>query len=267
MKEIPNNIYKYRAFDQNNYYENLISKNELFFSSPNKFNDPFDCKVVPNYEIGTDDDMFKLFLWYVENDHPNLSKQGQLKIAQKNYSDNLNILKSPELFSRRIEKIINNMFGVCSFSEDKSNLLMWAHYSNCHQGFCVEYNAPRLFSVCLDYMKINELILIEQVKYSKNYPIINPYKINSPDELINWIIAKSIDWEYEKEWRLIYNFHPYTILTFNDDIMTSIYFGVHCSETNIEKIRKLVQHKINKPKLFKAILKRYEFGIEFQDIY
>lgn len=266
MKDIPNKIYKYRTFDKSNYYENLISKNELYFSSPNKFNDPFDCKVVPNYEIGSNNDIFQMFLRYAKEDYPNYAEEKLLQIAQKNFKDNIDILRSPKLLSRRVDKIINKMFGICSFAEDKSNLLMWAHYSSSHEGFCVEYDATRLFRVCLNYQQIKELILIEQVKYKKDYPLLNPYKINSPQELINWIIAKSIDWEYEKEWRLIYSFHPNQPLTFNDDIMTAIYFGMSCSETNIEKIKKLVKNKIIKPKLFKAFLKRHEFGLEFHEI-
>jgi len=266
MKEIPNSLFKYRTFDQKNYYEGLISINELFFSSPDKFNDPFDCKVIPNYEIGSDEEIFNIFLKYVERDHPSYSKGDQLNFAQKIYTENIHILRSHKLFTQRVDKIINNMFGICSFSEDKNNLLMWAHYSNCHEGFCVEYNASRLFHVCLNYMQTNELILIEKVRYSRGYPVINPYKINSAEELINWIIAKSIDWEYEKEWRLIYTFHPNTTLTFNDDIMLSIYFGVSCSDANIEKVKKLIQNKDHKPKLYKALLKRYVFGLEFQEI-
>jgi hypothetical protein len=264
MKEIPNHLYKYRTFDPNNYYENLISKNELFFSAPNKFNDPFDCKYVPNYDIGTDKDIFKIILKYAEIDNPNYSKQGQLKIAQKNFKDNIHILRNPVLFSIRINETMNNMFGICSFSEDKSNLLMWAHYSNCHEGFCVEYNAHLFEKICLNYARINESILFERVKYLKDFPLFNPDMTMDPNYLKDYIITKSPDWEYEKEWRLIYE--PNSKLTFPDDIMTSIYFGVNCSETNIEKVRILIQNKRNKPKLFKAILKRYEFGIEYQEI-
>src|SRR5690606_27455610 len=43
-------IYKYRNFTDNNH-KNVLLKNELYLSSPNSFNDPFDCKIPPNLKL------------------------------------------------------------------------------------------------------------------------------------------------------------------------------------------------------------------------
>ena len=41
-------IYKYRSW-QNSCHKNLLLYNELYFASPKDFNDPFDCRIPPNY--------------------------------------------------------------------------------------------------------------------------------------------------------------------------------------------------------------------------
>lgn len=38
----PHYLYKYYSFDENKYYEDMLFRDTLYFSSPRNFNDPFD---------------------------------------------------------------------------------------------------------------------------------------------------------------------------------------------------------------------------------
>ncbi|WP_349393654.1 DUF2971 domain-containing protein, partial [Clostridium perfringens] len=58
-------------------------------------------------------------------------------------------------------KNLLNSLLICSFSECKDNILMWSHYSNCHKGFCIEYDFSKL---------IKSRALVLPVIYSKNVP-------------------------------------------------------------------------------------------------
>lgn len=48
-QNIPADIYKYRAIDsddQKRWLSEIVAENRLFFSTPDQFNDPFDCAPV-----------------------------------------------------------------------------------------------------------------------------------------------------------------------------------------------------------------------------
>lgn len=90
--------------------------------------------------------------------------------------------------------------SVCSLSESNNNLKMWAHYSNCHTGVCLEYD---YFKILRRYTENN----LYKVFYSnKEYEL----SVDQTDEqllhtCISSICTKSTIWEEEKEWRIIIN--------------------------------------------------------------
>lgn len=97
-------------------------------------------------------------------------------------------------------------FKLCSFSERVDSTLMWAHYANYHKGFCVEYDIKRLppsdyvsrfmypviYSDRLVDLTAHALRGIEDPEFNNLFP--------------NQIgLRKASDWEYEKEWRLLFS--------------------------------------------------------------
>lgn len=264
---LPDKLYKYKSFDSSGFYHDLISKNILYFASPHKFNDPYDCMVFPNYQIGSDDQIFSRFLAHIKNEKPSLPSQIQEHIARINFRKNIKILRDPGKFRKRMTSIVSSSFGVFSLSEKNDNLLMWAHYGLNHTGFCVEFDAPRLREIANNYIKINELIYLAKINYEIAYPEIDPYKVDYDlKDFLKWITTKSKDWEYEQEWRLIYSQHPNESLDFPADIITGIYFGSRCDDENINSVSQLIQSKTQKPQLYKAELKHRAFGITFKNL-
>ncbi len=265
--QIPNRIFKYRSFDNKGYFRDLLKNNELYFSSPIKFNDPFDCRVVPNYEIGSRKDIYNKLYEYNGIDYPKFSAIELRKKTDKDFAENYKIIKNPDLFAKRVNEMMDQIIGIFTMTEDNSNILMWSHYSDSHKGFCIEFNAGRLFEICNNYIRIGDLILTKKVKYSPTYPKNNPYTIFKKYEAYeDWLTVKSMDWKYEKEWRLLYAKHPNEKVQFPDDIFKAIYFGVQCSDKHIEEVFELTKTKKINIKYYKAKLRRYDFGIEFTDI-
>lgn len=124
-----------------------------------------------------------------------------------------------EFYYKAINHVIyteyNNMqktayrFKVACFAQTPYSILMWSHYANNHQGFCIEYETP-------DYSKENENI------YLNLFPVIYTDTRTSLTKLsLNWnatgslshsdiwdfykycLLSKSLDWKYQQEWRLI----------------------------------------------------------------
>jgi hypothetical protein len=265
---IPKSLFKYGHFDENGYYKNVFAKNAFYFSSPAKFNDPFDCRVFPNYEIGSDKAIIKKLQEHIKRENPALSSAMVSRLAQNEFSKNIKIIRSPELMVDRMKEVIDNSYGILSLSETNDNLLMWSHYSKSHQGYCVEFNTNRINEIVKNYLLIlKELILFHKISYESEYPLLNPYLPSfTTEEYLRVVTTKSKDWEYEKEWRLVYYDNANQLLDFPDDIIKSIYFGVNCSSDRVKECIELLRVRKSIPELFQAMLKQREYGIKFENI-
>ena len=95
---------------------------------------------------------------------------------------------------------LRNTMGVSCLSESDNSLLMWAHYANNHRGMCVEY----------DLLGINSALKFTAVPviYSQERACFNFIKLESMQNeamslFIHSLTSKSLEWSYEKEWRII----------------------------------------------------------------
>ena len=109
---------------------------------------------------------------------------------------------------------------ICSFSEVGDSVVMWSHYAANHTGFCLEYDKDQLktYNVLLNlfYPVIYKSELFDESNYHKEIidnfnktksfedntknPDIAPFNIFLPTLAA---MHKSIEWSYEKEWRII----------------------------------------------------------------
>ena len=102
-----------------------------------------------------------------------------------------------------------NRFRIACFAQTPYSMLMWSHYANNHQGFCIEYETP-------DYSKENTEIFqsLFPVIYTDTRTDLSQVSLNwrSTGKLTNeelWdyykygLLSKSLDWKYQQEWRLI----------------------------------------------------------------
>ncbi len=218
--EQPQFLYKYKAFSKNVTDVDMalatLSKGKLWASRPGKFNDPFDCQIRLDYSIYFEN--LALYIESVVDDDLPLSEINQIKMNCK-YGDDKSIIQFIELhlkssgkksLQEKVDEWIDNhssAAGVISLSEKNDNLLMWAHYADYHQGYCLKlaFNS--------------EFPCIKKVIYGKHYPSLidlNPsFKKSLRKKFLvggtervdasqnDLFCYKSKDWEYEKEWRLL----------------------------------------------------------------
>ncbi len=93
-------------------------------------------------------------------------------------------------------------FKIACFSERNNINPMWAHYGDNHKGICIEYNFNDNKNLKDQCMPIN------YVNNTNNNTVIEKFQNGSfvKNRLIWEVFSKkSEDWEYEKEWRLIYD--------------------------------------------------------------
>ena len=128
--------------------------------------------------------------------------------------------------------------GVCCLSRQALDLLMWAHYTQNHTGFVVEFSIPRKG-------RINEQQWVEKaplwllpfvVQYSAEKPMLD---LND-ETLTNMnkaYLTKSKEWEYECEERVLdyrrgHGIHRYE----RETILKSVVAGMRMSEENFETL-------------------------------
>jgi hypothetical protein len=101
------------------------------------------------------------------------------------------VFGKPRYVGSIVNKVLADL-GVLCFVERPDNLLMWAHYADAHKGVCLEFDTSDwLFQVAA------------KVNYSTAYPTVDTAN-QSPQGLASTIfLTKSVEWEYEQEWRII----------------------------------------------------------------
>ena len=244
QNSLPQYLYKYRAINDNT--KKIIENNQLWFSKPADFNDPFDCKIIPETNNTLAD-----VITYLEENTTNVPKHEITTLAQS-------FIKNPVELDRIVKTAVDNVIsksGVCCFSEINDNILMWSHYSEDHKGICLKF----------DVLQDSQFFIYPlRVDYLDTYPRINYIKQNK--EFVNVLIrSKSNDWIYEKEIR-VYK-RESKLYDFKKEALVEVIFGCKAESDEIDKFKDLVnQNGYNNVVFKKAKLKDFEYGLDFEII-
>ncbi len=239
----PNRVYKFREFNEFTY--KIILDSELYFASPKKFNDPFDCNLSyrEEYSIDEIDEVYK----NLEN--TKYTKE-QLHSMYGSTSD-----KFVKSFMKLNEQLISSS-GILSLSKSNNNITMWSHYARNHTGLVFELHVNEDFDFFTGYSIVN---------YRKDYEKLS-YTKDDETELYNSFITKYTDWKYEEEIRII-DFYKNGAKKKKKNVLKTIYFGYKSDETNIKKIIQLCQLNGFKHVQFKkAKLIPGKFALDFDEI-
>ena len=239
----PSRLFKYRCFDEKNHWIDWV-KGEIYLSSASSFNDPFDCSYTTDIQIYRDHFIRIPVLDFLRT-HLKLNKADIIRIevaddplvaARTVLSHHCYQLDNEidQLVSLdKFERLLQGIFLVSCFSEVNDSILMWSHYSDKHQGFCIEYD-----------FRNNEQI------HEMTFPVIySDERVNlqiEPDTvekswIISSVLSKSGCWSYEHEWRFISvdpdkeskqtNFHVDA-----RSCVRAIYVGARVTDDNMKKI-------------------------------
>ena len=152
---------------------------------------------------------------------------------------------------KQIREGFGKQVGVECFTQSPTDILMWSYYANKHTGICVEYDFSKLFTTLPN-------AFLFPVHYSEKRPVLDIQTIYNPTTKVvdedalrhefpniiwSWI-TKSLEWEREKEWRLI-------VFPIKDDesrlaklpIVSRIITGINITEENYEAIAKIAKEK------------------------
>ena len=206
--KIDRHLFSFRSFSEHSLYD--LSNNSISISRPKVMNDPFDTPLI---EWGE----------YMRSKNP------------KPHADAF------------IESF--NGYRIRSFSISKKkrpihDLLMWAHYAEGHNGFCVEYDFSQEFrNPWISFNYIN----YDSVDLSKGSLAIKEA-----------FATKSKDWKREHEVRLIsynsdYKGDHLPISLDDKSSIVAVYLGLKCSEEREKIIQSLLKGGNTKLYKMKAV--------------
>jgi len=197
----------------------------LYFASPDKLNDPFDCKIdieksltkAISQSSGSEKETLKRIIGYVE---------------------------VQELINQ-IQKEIKN-YGIFSGSHSPAlnSSLMWSHYADSHRGVCLIYAIP---TESEKFYKPNQIFGIQNVKYGSNklteWFMELPFNENIHNEafteMIRTLLAiKDICWQYEDEVRMIRK--TFGTVPIDKSYLQHICFGLDTAKDEIKLIREII---------------------------
>ena len=260
--ELPNSdiqsLYKFKSFDGKGYYKDLLN-NIIWLSSRTELNDPFDCRVKLNYDLCSDEQIKGIIRNHIPSQIPeNIRNKMVDKQFQRRKDD-------PLYYKESLEKGIDKSLGIFSLTAD-FNVQMWSRYAEEHAGFCIEFDAMKLYKELYDKFQSRALrIFIFRVEYVDELPEINPCEA-SLDEKSKMFKLKTKNWVDENEWRIVLFDGSNKKEPIDPQCIKNIYFGKSVDQTNFETSVKIL--KISNPNigLYKAIKRKNAFGLDFEKI-
>ena len=212
---LPNYLYRYlRSNITPERLSSLLIESRLYLNSRAQFNDPFDSTAY----IQTVDSKQKLRKKFEYLIRRGLKEKNQIidQITVKNLvSNQMMKFKNTPFYLEDFMVSNINKIGIYCLSEDNKNILMWSHYATNHEGLILEFDVAETSATFSQTYKVD---------YSKNYPTLSFLNKNK-NEHHELLTTKSIDWEYEKEWRIIRVNEAFNNLAFNPKALTSVTFG------------------------------------------
>lgn len=256
----PHFLYKFRPLNNGNTEQisqlrDYLVDSRLWLSSPAAFNDPFDMRANFIFE-GRPHDKRKHLIRRLKAIRPELTK----KEREAAVSDLLTNHSVADILAKS-DEMQRSKFGVCSFTEEARNILMWTHYGSNHTGVSLQ------FQITQDIAVFSRALLVE---YDNEYPVINYLGEDFGIEIGRTLLRKSEIWYYEKERRI---FHPDVAnqyLAFKPTALTALILGCAIETNTEENIKELLIERRNRGhppiRLFRAIKHKTQYRLCLQRI-
>ncbi len=164
---------------------------------------------------------------------------------------------------------------VACFCENDRSPLMWAHYANSHQGVCLEFHLNKsdrdndLIWGKVEYVGPN---MKKKIRPELNFVNLWKHYFATQDVFVNsnanirrvtnaFVLSKSEDWAYEKEWRIFQTWKPAGYFTVPRYRLGAVILGLRTPSDVEAKLKMALGNTV----LFKRMKPKgdaYEFYIE-----
>lgn len=238
------NIFKFRSINKN-FLKSLIDSS-IYFAKPSFLNDPFDCRV----------DVLR-------------SLENAIIKCPPESRGSLEKLRQTQVFLEKVQADLQEV-GVCAFSLELNNPLMWSHYADGHRGVSLMYKFPEAYF----YDNDDRILGISPVEYDTN-PLRDWFIQRAPNlgafqDLVTSLVSKILivkagPWEYEHEIRILRSTPGVELL--DRESLQQVCFGLETAEDDVAMVRKLIEQGGYKVTLCRMVrCKDTDFGFKPEEI-
>lgn len=269
-------LYKYLSKDRVDVLQSL----KIRFSQPQALNDPFESLPLINLEAPTRELIKKIEkdaeeLWSSLPEHEKTKEnqeelKNQLALAIQDAKEST----CPAKVGHTLMSALADWIGVLSLSRSFSNLLMWSHYAESHQGYVLGLDDSHPFFHQATYEGFSTSP--SKVSYTSQRSKTLAGDKNYYETLL---CEKPIDWAYEEEIRIFRLLNSRTSTPGKDqlnwdihlfdippDAIKCIYIGANASEeTKNSLIKAADNHKLEVQK-FQMSLSKFCYNLEWLNI-
>lgn len=250
--QLPPTLYKYESFSTQALLN--LKKQIVYFGSPLRFNDPYDCALTPNILEPSDAELQHIRDNHLGNADLPTNLRSQFNTTSSQNLRELLLRVAREGFDDLVQEFLATR-GVACFSEKNDDLLMWSHYGGQYKGFCLEFDTSAdMFEKA------------RKVKYEHHPRPWTLFEIMfSPDfnPVEDLFCTKSTAWRYEREWRALHSIAG-TEYGYPSSTLTGIYFGPDIDSQSLEVVCLILAGQNNTVKLWRGRRSTSEFKVLFE---
>lgn len=253
--EPPVHLYKYRQLvatdpDSVDRAREMLVHGRVWVADPSSLNDLHDMR----FKLVLNSDQKVRRQWVKQNAHllkkmsPARRMQEEQRLIRASFTKSLEAA-----FKADIEEHM----GVFCASQDPRNEPMWAHYAADHHGICVQ----------LDTTQDELFLLITKVEYSTQFPTLSvPHSSDQNKEHFRF---KSVEWAYEREWRVVVPHNRFSI-ELRPPAIAGVILGARANRTTCDAVEALNAEriKLGRPafKLYKAKQHEDRYGVRITQV-
>lgn len=277
----------------------LESKN-IRYSSPLSFNDPFDIQSGLHFEfdLGTLRDKFldRLHELAATSEEPVVDREdkwGQIvltvragfpargfprqrleRLSREPFKHLTKVIADTQ---RRYQEHWSNVLlpgmRVFCVSEDRDNLLMWAHYVRDHTGCVFEFWAlpdednPLSVAKAVEYVETPPPFFSEREWIDD---LTGIKKLDSDALFRRYAYVKSQSWAYEREWRVWYPFSKtvgqHEDISVRPSEFRALYIGCRASKRFSEDAISLLRQSFPAARVYRAIKSEDKYALQYEEV-
>ncbi len=200
--------------------ESVLVSGSLYLSSPEAFNDPFDCGFAISESTHTE--LSKSFKRLTEKRRATVPWAERRRIAQGMTTQ---LTLEPDR-QYKLAKMAIEATGVRCFCESATGIPMWTHYANEHRGICIEIDRSRDDS--------GLMLTAIKVQYDNDFPTMPLFRSAIPENDsvsseggVKVVLTRKAEcWKYEEEYRIVAPGEAGAILSISANAISRVFVGI-----------------------------------------
>lgn len=244
----PEKLYKYRRWN-NSKHKRILTKRELYFSSPFALDEQHECKFEYDFDAVSDEMIYK-YVYDTAHEHGYYGHEEKHKIASEKVKTAVFRKASQQKrLTDYARQRFNESLSIFCACTNRDNFELWEHFASNGIGFCIGFNTGKM----LEYVQC----IAGKVRYyyEDNIPRFTPITISEEQQIKNFIgqvFSLPKKFEREDEYRLVKIDMDHKIIAIHPDMVDEVVLGSNIRESDKKEIIHFSRLSFPEAKIFQS---------------